>query len=532
MRDGKDSTKIAFVLQGGARAEEQMRYLACLHVPEGMTVDVVTVGGAGDAWCDVCHSAQAASDAKYKVYLAPDAVLLYEPFLDYILRIFRTSPKIGLLGVLGAQQLRTDGIFAHALGIVGNVMYRTGEPLRGEAVQGAFASVSVLAGGVLATQRDVPWPEEFYQDADMLSMAVTIRCRGAGIRAAVPAQTEAWLLRDASSVPTEADQQTFLDTYSRELYPLVSVVIPTYERPDYFREALASVVQQTYRNLDIFVTDNSHDEATKRVYETEFANDPRITYEHHPEFDAQGNWKRAIDYDNPEAPYVNWLMDDDLFFPEKIARMIDCFFECADVTLVTSSRQLIDTQGRVLPEQPWSKPFVSELSVLDGRETGRYILRNMKNVLGEPTTALVKKSAMHHHRLGWSGKEGKYLISDFPTWLCVLSKGNCVYFPEPLSAFRIHDGQQQRSLKTQAACTIGWALALKEAIDRGVFFYDLADRRYAILKWLLDTTSGLMHFSEDVWARPYVKDINTIYRAVAAAMESGGPIAFDIDTGA
>ena len=37
--------------------------------------------------------------------------------------------------------------------------------------------------------------------------------------------------------------------------PLVSIVIPTYQRPEYFAMALESVLAQTYKKLDIFITD-------------------------------------------------------------------------------------------------------------------------------------------------------------------------------------------------------------------------------------------------------------------------------------
>ena len=345
--------------------------------------------------------------------------------------------------------------------------------------------------------------------------------------------SEEWLLRDAPSVPDEAERQAFLDAYSGELYPLVSVVIPTYQRPVYFREALQSVVDQTYRNLDIFVTDNSHNQETKHVYETAFASDPRITYEHHPEYDAKGNWDRALAYDNPAAAYVNWLMDDDLFLPEKIARMMDAFLVYPDITIATSVRKIIDSKGQErTTDAPWAYQLVKETARIDGRKTGRELLLHMKNYLGEPTTALVKKSAMHRHRLGWSGHEGKYCISDFPTWLCVLSKGNCMYFAEPLSAFRMHEGQDQRTFDTPITCMIAWALAMKEAIDRGVFLETLADRRHAILNWLHHAATGLYHFPEEAWDKPIVKDLNKVFRSMAEAMESGGPIQLDIDTGA
>ncbi|MEL6166686.1 MAG: glycosyltransferase, partial [Cyanobacteria bacterium J06628_3] len=38
--------------------------------------------------------------------------------------------------------------------------------------------------------------------------------------------------------------------------PLVSIIIPTYNRPEYLNLALASAVQQTYQNIEIIVSDN------------------------------------------------------------------------------------------------------------------------------------------------------------------------------------------------------------------------------------------------------------------------------------
>ena len=159
MQDGKNPAKIAFIVLAGAHTDEQIRYLSCLEVPEGMTAEVVTIEDAGGDLSGAYRKAQVMSDAKYKVYLAPDAVILFAPFLGQILRIFRTSPDIGILGLRGARQLRTDGIFEHALDICGNVLYRDGQTHSGEPVTGAFLPVSVLGGGVLATQYDVPWPE-------------------------------------------------------------------------------------------------------------------------------------------------------------------------------------------------------------------------------------------------------------------------------------------------------------------------------------------------------------------------------------
>ncbi|MBD1212120.1 MAG: glycosyltransferase, partial [Dolichospermum circinale Clear-D4] len=42
--------------------------------------------------------------------------------------------------------------------------------------------------------------------------------------------------------------------------PLVSVIIPTYNRPEYLKQAINSAVQQTYENIEIIVCDNCSSE--------------------------------------------------------------------------------------------------------------------------------------------------------------------------------------------------------------------------------------------------------------------------------
>ena len=125
--------------------------------------------------------------------------------------------------------------------------------------------------------------------------------------------------------------------------PLVSIVIPTYQRPEYFAMALESVLAQTYKKLDIFITDNSHNEDTKNIVQ-KYLGDERIHYEHHPDFDAVGNWQRALAHNNPQAEYVNFLMDDDVFMPHKIKTMLDLYNSNTGISLVTSYRELIDSE--------------------------------------------------------------------------------------------------------------------------------------------------------------------------------------------
>ena len=60
--------------------------------------------------------------------------------------------------------------------------------------------------------------------------------------------------------------------------PLVSVLIPTYNRPHYFEEALCSVLEQTYPNIEIIVGDDSTNDETEKVLQKYLCDHSNIIY--------------------------------------------------------------------------------------------------------------------------------------------------------------------------------------------------------------------------------------------------------------
>ncbi len=100
--------------------------------------------------------------------------------------------------------------------------------------------------------------------------------------------------------------------------PLVSILLPTHNRPRYLAEALASVVQQTYRHLEIFVVRDGGDEVADIVHS--FA-DPRILF-------INRNENRGKPFSLNEAlsrargKYVAYLDDDDVYYPHHVEVLV------------------------------------------------------------------------------------------------------------------------------------------------------------------------------------------------------------------
>ena len=61
--------------------------------------------------------------------------------------------------------------------------------------------------------------------------------------------------------------------------PLVSILIPTYNRPHYFKIALESALAQTYSNIEIIIGDDStNDETETLIHEQYLPHYKNVTY--------------------------------------------------------------------------------------------------------------------------------------------------------------------------------------------------------------------------------------------------------------
>ncbi|GAA6151481.1 glycosyltransferase family 2 protein [Pseudoteredinibacter isoporae] len=101
--------------------------------------------------------------------------------------------------------------------------------------------------------------------------------------------------------------------------PLVSIVVRTHKRPEFLREALLSLVNQSYDNLEIVVVEDGEDNA-RTLIENEFS-DARIQYHATGECvgrSAAGN----LGLEMAKGEWLGFLDDDDQFFCDHVEVMI------------------------------------------------------------------------------------------------------------------------------------------------------------------------------------------------------------------
>lgn len=95
--------------------------------------------------------------------------------------------------------------------------------------------------------------------------------------------------------------------------PLVSIIIPTYNRAHLIEETLNSVLAQTYPYWECIVVDDGSTDHTSQVLQQYIDKDPRFQYYQRPKDRPKGaNACRNYGFEKSIGAYVNWFDDDDL----------------------------------------------------------------------------------------------------------------------------------------------------------------------------------------------------------------------------
>ena len=136
-------------------------------------------------------------------------------------------------------------------------------------------------------------------------------------------QQAAWL--GASDLPVEG--------------PLVSVVVPTWERASEVTAALRSLQRQSYRSWEAIVVDDGSEDGTDRAVKP-FLDDPRITYERIPHGGPAAARNHGVEQTGGEL--VAYLDSDNTWHPTHLARMVHALTDQPDAEWSLSGQLIVD----------------------------------------------------------------------------------------------------------------------------------------------------------------------------------------------
>ena len=144
--------------------------------------------------------------------------------------------------------------------------------------------------------------------------------------------------------------------------PLVSIIIPTYNRAHLIEETLDSVLAQTYTNWECIVVDDGSTDATDELMAKYCAKDSRIRYYHRPdEYLPGGNGARNYGFKMSKGEYIQWFDSDDLMVENKIALKVEAF-QKNEVDFVISQTKYFNNAKKKVYEYNYHDSEVNFLS--------------------------------------------------------------------------------------------------------------------------------------------------------------------------
>ncbi|MBG9612218.1 glycosyltransferase [Bacillus cereus] len=237
--------------------------------------------------------------------------------------------------------------------------------------------------------------------------------------------------------------------------PLVSVLIPTYNRPNYFKIALDSVLAQDYPNIEIIITDDSTNDETYSIVAPLINSFSNIHYyKNNVRLGGVKNFQNA--FLQSKGDYINFLMDDDFFHPKKISTMMNYYLKDPEqkIKLITSYRQPVDGEGNLIPDFPFTQKKHPSLTLIDGLEAGGSIILD-NNWIGEPTTPLFRKKDLSEPFGSFYGHQYQSAV-DMASWLTLLAQGSILYIPDTLSYVRMHASNMGRDITMKFYSAHDW----------------------------------------------------------------------------
>ncbi|WP_179018580.1 glycosyltransferase family 2 protein [Winogradskyella forsetii] len=129
--------------------------------------------------------------------------------------------------------------------------------------------------------------------------------------------------------------------------PLVSIIIPTYNRAHLIGETLNSVMVQKYQNWECIIVDDGSNDHTDEIINEYLSKDNRFKYFHRSNAHLPGgNGARNYGFHLSKGTYINWFDSDDIMYPDFIDAKMQPFLAHSNTDVVFSAFENVDAKGK------------------------------------------------------------------------------------------------------------------------------------------------------------------------------------------
>ena len=209
-------------------------------------------------------------------------------------------------------------------------------------------------------------------------------------------------------------------------FPLISIVIPTYNRADLIGKAIQSILDQTYQNWELIIVDNYSDDETKEVIDS--FKDSRISMLMLPRTGSVAA-SRNFGVQHSKGEWIAFLDSDDWWFPRKLEFVSKVIQHEPD--LIYHDLQIVSLDGSPIKRRKTKSRRLKPPIYLD-------LLLNGNDIA--LSSVVIRKSVFIFIN-GMNESPSLFAVEDYDTWLRIAQITNRFkYINKALVVYRLHDG--------------------------------------------------------------------------------------------
>jgi len=243
--------------------------------------------------------------------------------------------------------------------------------------------------------------------------------------------------------------------------PLVSIIVPTYQRPHFLVETLKSIIDQSYSNIEIIVVDDGTIGDCNKDICNKFLNVQYFKIEN-----TGGPCKpRNVGISKSRGKYIAFVDDDDIWLPNKIEMQVKVLEENLDFGLAHSYCKVIDENGIETGEiigRPRSKTD----------KHGNVLIRMIGNWTLMMPTPLLRKTVVDE--VGFFNEKIPQTFADVEYWSRCAFYTKFYYIDKSLVNYRAHNNNMSLNRSKYIDMSIYLIKIVKDkykikAINKGIY---------------------------------------------------------------